>query len=171
MHNQIYDDDEEAHYTEGEKNFGGARKFTSFRCGWEKHKCNGVKNCKFQTKEHGTSVNSQVIIYEKFSELKEANNQRHSRNKNGDGKNHVMDGEVVKSDCVFSSWDNVEIEESNHDGWAFKQQGIVENNEKVNRMKKEITFDMKNNIHNIFNQMSSEKDGSNTEQCRKNKIW
>ena len=49
-------------------------------------------------------------------------------------------------------------------GWSFKQQGVVENNVKVNLGKKEITFDMMKNTHHTCNQMSNEN-------CRKKKIW
>ena len=68
---------------------------------------------------------------------------------------------MVPSNFTLPSWDNVAIEEN---GWSFKQQGIVENNVKVNLGKKVITFDMTKNTHHVHNQMSNEK-------SRKKKMW
>ena len=119
-----------------------------------------MKNCKFQKKEDGTPVNTEVVIDQKFAELKEAKKQLYVSKNQSDGTNHVMDGSVVPSDYTLLSWDNVVAIEEN--GWSFKQQGVVENNVKVNLGKKEITFDMMKNIHHTHNQMSNEK-------CRKKK--
>ena len=63
------------------------------------------------------------------------------------------------------------IEESNHEGWSFKEQGIVENNVKVNLIRKEITFNMMKHAHYTCNQMSNAEDGSSNEKHRKKKMW
>ena len=70
-----------------------------------------------------------------------------------------MDGEVMQNYCEFPSLDNAVVTESDGDWWAFKKHGMIEKNAQVNLSKKEITFDMTENAHHIYNQMSNvEKD-------------
>ena len=64
-----------------------------------------MKNCKFQKKEDGTPVNTEVVIDQKFAELKEAKKQLYVSKNQSDGTNHVMDESVVPSDYTLLSWD------------------------------------------------------------------
>ena len=66
-----------------------------------------------------------------------------------------MNGALIQNDCEFPSWDNVVVTESDGDGWEFKKYGMVEKNVQVNLRKKQITFDMTENAHHIYNQMSN----------------
>ena len=57
----------------------------------------------------------------------------------------MMDGEVASSDVKFPNWDNVVIDEDSHGcnatwDWVFTHQGTIDNNVKVNQLKRDITF-------------------------------
>ena len=47
-----------------------------------------------------------------------------------------MDGAVIQNDCELPSWDNGVVAESDGNGWAFEQHGMVEKNVQVNLRKK-----------------------------------
>ena len=119
--------------------------------------------CKFETKQDGSSANSQEVIDQNFEELKKAKQE-------GSGRQFIGDAEIVPSNEDLPHWGDVLIDEEPFDGhstweWAFKQHGFVNPDVKINITDKEMCLDLtkKDHVHN-----QREGVGSNS---RVKKMW
>ena len=128
-----------------------------FRCEKTKPTCNKAKNCKFDTKEDGSLINSQDVIAEKFCIMKEEVKKRKAGGTVG-GSNHALQGEILPN------WDDVLVEEDSHNGnamfdWAFLQDSQLERDLVVDQDKKEIWCDVSEKKNHSCNQAGSKRRG------------
>lgn len=139
-----------------------AKKYPCFKCERLKPTHKGPKHCRFEEKEDVTPVNAQAQIGQKFSDL--TDQRRARKGSNGSetlGTTHMVDREVVPTEEQILDWDNVLNDEDSYGGntvweWAFKKQGVVAGNVKIDSNKRDIVFDVSQNKHHVCNQRAIE---------------
>ena len=111
----------------------------------------GAKNCKFETKKHGSAVNPLEAIEKKVEELTASKNKCLEGGARG-GTKMMVDADIMLTNDELPSWsDALQGEDSlyGHSVFerAFNQIGILDHGVKVDEAKKEITLDFSKQPH------------------------
>jgi hypothetical protein len=109
------------------------------------------KECKYDTKEDGSALNSKEEMDKKYEEFAEAKRARWDSRKSGDASQHFMGSEVVDTEEEIPSFEEAIIIEDEHDGQAYVQYS----NDIVGSSNK-IIVGLRDKNH-VFNQTGSHK--------------
>lgn len=110
------------------------------------------KECKFDTKEDGSNLNTKADMDKKYEQFAAAKAKRWSSKQSGEASQHFMGGEIIDNDDL-PSFEEAILEENEHDGQAYVQ---FTNETIHNGNSSEIIVDLREKNH-VFNQTGSHK--------------